>query len=271
MSLARSECDRVVSSIFVNPAQFAPHEDLDKYPRTLQSDVEMLSSAGVDVVLAPTVREMYPAGITLHVDGQKGTFVEVLGMSHQLEGTIRPHFFRGVATVVTKLLNIAGPTSAYFGQKDGQQCAVVRTLVRDLHMPVRVVVCPTVRESDGLAMSSRNRYLLPDERKLAPVLYRALLAAERTFKDAASGGDGAATTGALMKASALEVLEGVPGIRVEYVSVADSLTLAEVDGPLLGTGGSSGGSGPEEVMISGAIRVGSTRLIDNLLLRVVAP
>ena len=144
-SHARKQCDIVVASIFVNPAQFAPHEDLSKYPRTFENDLIILGKVGVDIVFAPEVSEMYPKGIPLQVDQQVGTFVTVQGKSHQMEGSIRPHFFRGVATVVSKLFNITQPTKAFFGQKDVQQCSVVRSLVRDMHYPIQVVVGPTIR------------------------------------------------------------------------------------------------------------------------------
>ncbi|KAI9356537.1 hypothetical protein DFJ73DRAFT_823008 [Zopfochytrium polystomum] len=256
---ARNECDRVVTSIFVNPAQFAPTEDLDRYPRTLESDVKLLATAGADIVFAPTVREMYPAGISLHVGEQRGTFVEVKGMSHQLEGTIRPHFFRGVATVVTKLLNIVAPHATYLGQKDGQQCAVLRALVRDLHLPTAIVVCPTAREPDGLAMSSRNRYLSSEERAVAPWLYRALAAAEARFAaDRAAGGRGGGCDAAVLRDIATRMLGGVQGLAVEYVSVADPVSLEEIEG-VIGEGGA---------MMSGAVRIGKTRIIDNVLLGV---
>ncbi|KAJ3279612.1 hypothetical protein HK104_001303 [Borealophlyctis nickersoniae] len=248
--LARKQCDQVVASIFVNPAQFAPTEDLSKYPRTLERDIEMLTEAGVDVVFLPSVPEMYPNGIPLDVKVQQGTFVEVKGKSHQMEGSIRPHFFRGVATVVTKLFNIIQPTHAFFGQKDAQQCAVVRSMVRDLWIPTTIVVGATVRERDGLAMSSRNRYLSDEERAVAPVLYKGL-----------SAGLDAYEKGVKERGDLMEVVEKVvsaePRVRLEYLSLANPFSLVE-----------ESSVGTEGAILSGAIRVGNTRIIDNVLLGV---
>ncbi|KAI8592390.1 hypothetical protein BDZ88DRAFT_392256 [Geranomyces variabilis] len=248
--LARSQCDKVVASIFVNPAQFAPTEDLAKYPRTEEQDVAMLGAAGCDVVFIPNVEEMYPAGIVLDVKDQRGTFVEVTGMSHQMEGSIRPHFFRGVATVVSKLFNIAQPTRAYFGQKDAQQCAVVRTMVRDLFVPTTIVVGKTVREADGLAMSSRNRYLAPAERAVAPVLYRGLRAGAALYAE----GRGVVSRTEIIAAAAAVVQEE-KGATLQYLSLADPFSLAELD--KVGANGA---------IFSGAVLVGKTRIIDNMLL-----
>ncbi|ORY49145.1 Pantoate-beta-alanine ligase [Rhizoclosmatium globosum] len=236
---AKQDCDKVVASIFVNPAQFAPTEDLDRYPRTFENDVKLLSTVGVDAVFAPSVQEMYPAGITLDVSKQTGTFVEVKGKSHMLEGSVRPHFFRGVATVVTKLFNVIQPHKAFFGQKDGQQCAVIRTMSRDLLIPTEIVVCQTIRETDGLAMSSRNRYLSVEERETAPVLYRALRAAEVLFE----GGERDAN---VLREVAGKILKE-SGVPVEYLS---------------------GKIGKDGAMMSGAVRIGKTRIIDNVLLGV---
>ncbi|KAJ3014387.1 UNVERIFIED_CONTAM: ATPase of 26S proteasome regulatory subunit 4, partial [Siphonaria sp. JEL0065] len=247
---AKKDCDKVVASIFVNPAQFAPTEDLDRYPRTFEADVKLLGSVGVDAVFSPAVQEMYPAGIVLDVSKQTGAFVEVKGKSHMLEGSVRPHFFRGVATVVTKLFNVIQPHKAFFGQKDGQQCAVIRTMVRDLLIPTEVVVCQTIREQDGLAMSSRNRYLSPEERQLAPVLYRALKAAEDLYVA------GERNANVLTDAGNKVLKES--GVPVEYLSVANSLTLEEEAGDV----------GKDGAMMSGAVRIGKTRIIDNILLGV---
>ncbi|KAJ3287810.1 hypothetical protein HK104_008452 [Borealophlyctis nickersoniae] len=245
--LARKQCDQVVASIFVNPAQFAPTEDLSKYPRTVERDIELLTEAGVDVVFLPSVPEMYPNGIPLDV---KGTFVEVKGKSHQMEGSIRPHFFRGVATVVTKLFNIIQPTHAFFGQKDAQQCAVVRSMVRDLWIPTTIIVGATIREPDGLAMSSRNRYLSPDERAIAPVLYKGL-----------SAGLDACETGVKDRKDLIEIIEKVikaePRVQLEYLSLANPFSLVEEERV-----------GEDGAILSGAIRVGKTRIIDNVLLGV---
>ncbi|KAJ3075691.1 pantothenate synthase [Podochytrium sp. JEL0797] len=249
-STAKKECDKVVASIFVNPAQFAPTEDLDRYPRTFENDVKLLSTVGCDAVFAPSVQEMYPAGIPLDVEKQKGAFVEVKGLSHMLEGSVRPNFFRGVATIVTKLFNVVQPTKAFFGQKDGQQCAVLRTMTRDLLIPTELVICPILREEDGLAMSSRNRYLSPQERKEAPVLYRALREAEAQWEAGERDGE-------KLRSAATRVLKS-SGVVVDYVSVANAITLEEVNGAV----------GVDGAMLSGAVRVGKTRIIDNILLGV---
>ncbi|KAJ3273263.1 pantothenate synthase [Terramyces sp. JEL0728] len=246
--LAKSNCDVAVASIFVNPAQFAPHEDLNKYPKTLESDLDLLAKVNTNVVFVPSVAEMYPAGIPLQVDQQAGTFVQVLGKSHQMEGSIRPHFFRGVATVVTKLFNIIQPTHAFFGQKDVQQCSVVRTMVRDLHFNLKIVVAETKRELDGLAMSSRNRYLSPQERELAPILYKGMQAAIAAF------GAGVRDRKELIR-KAEQVILQEKNIKLEYLSIAEPLSLTEVETV-----------GKEGAILSGAIKVGNTRIIDNVLL-----
>ncbi|KAJ3012949.1 pantothenate synthase [Thoreauomyces humboldtii] len=249
-SLARGTCDRVVASIFVNPAQFAPTEDLAVYPRTQDADVALLGSRGVDLIFAPTVKEMYPAGIVLDVSGQRGTFVEVRGKSHQMEGSVRPHFFRGVATVVTKLFNIIQPDKAFFGQKDAQQCAVIRSMVRDLFVPTKIVVGDTVREDDGLAMSSRNRYLSPEERAVAPILYKALSAGLAAYR-----GPESVTSREELIRIAKAIVEKQDGAKLEYLSVADPFSLEEVDNV-----------GSDGAIFSGAVKVGKTRIIDNILL-----
>ncbi|CAG8687220.1 28582_t:CDS:2, partial [Dentiscutata erythropus] len=183
MKQASKLCQAVAVSIFVNPAQFAPNEDLDKYPRTLSDDLSKLSAINcVDVVFLPKVEDIYPTGIPLDVEKQLGTFVEVKGKSHQMEGQTRPTFFRGVATVVAKLFNIVQPDHVFFGQKDIQQCVVIKNLIRDLHFPLEMHVGLTVREEDGLAMSSRNRYLTPEMRKVATTLYQSLNAVKHAFE-----------------------------------------------------------------------------------------
>ncbi|KAJ3219603.1 hypothetical protein HDU67_000091 [Dinochytrium kinnereticum] len=228
----------------------------------MEQDVALLAKEGVDVVFAPTVKEMYPAGIVLDVSQQQGTFVEVKGMSHQMfesltightkifirEGMIRPHFFRGVATVVTKLFNIIQPTKAYFGQKDGQQCAVVRSMVRDLFMPIEVVICETIREKDGLAMSSRNRYLSEKDRAAAPILYKALWAASQKYLTGERNVD-------VLVQTAKAVIATEPYVQLEYVSIANPFNLAEENEV-----------GPDGGLMCGAVKVGSTRIIDNVLL-----
>jgi pantoate--beta-alanine ligase len=232
---ARDECEAVMASVFVNPTQFGANEDFTRYPRTEESDLDLLESLGVDLVFVPSVEEMYPAGAV--------TSVDVGRLGELLEGAARPGHFRGVATVVTMLFGLTQPERAYFGQKDGQQAVVVRRVTRDLALPVEIIVCPTVRETDGLALSSRNRYLTDEERGQAPALYRALGAAA----DALAGGELLADTlRELMRAELAEAPLGV----VDYVSVADADTLEElatVDRPALA---------------SLAVRFPSARLID---------
>ena len=233
---ARQECRSVAVSIFVNPTQFGPTEDLAAYPRDLPRDLALLDSAGTDLVWTPSPEVIYPAGFQ--------TWVTVEGVSQGLEGERRPGHFRGVATIVTKLLHACQPQKAYFGQKDAQQAAVIRRLAADLAFPVEIVVCPTVREPDGLAMSSRNTYLDLDERRAATVLYRALEAA----RGAAAAGERDAET---LRRTMLRVLAEEPRAEVQYVSAADPDTLQELDGPA------------ERALLSMAVFIGKTRLIDN--------
>ncbi|MFQ5460511.1 MAG: pantoate--beta-alanine ligase [Anaerolineae bacterium] len=237
---ARTENRSVAASIFVNPTQFGPAEDLAAYPRDLDRDLGLLAAAGCDLVFCPPADEMYPPGFD--------TWVAVGTVGEALEGAARPVHFRGVATVVLKLLNIVSPNRAYFGQKDAQQLAVVRRMVADLDVPVDVVACPTVREADGLAMSSRNTYLSGAERAAAPVIHRALAAA----RDAWRGGESDA--GALRR-HVTGILAAEPLVEAEYVSVADPDTITEVDDAFAGA------------LVSVAARVGATRLIDNVILR----
>lgn len=236
---ARERCGAVAVSIFVNPTQFGPSEDFSRYPRTLERDMELLEREGVTMVFAPSVEEMYPSGA--------GTFVEVPGLSERLDGHFRPGHFRGVATVVAKLFHIVTPDLAYFGQKDAAQVAVLRAMVRDLGFPVEMVVCPTVREQDGLAMSSRNQYLSASERGRALVIHRALCAAERM---AHSGELDAIALERAMR----EVLAEEPAVAVEYVAVVHPETLLPVEDLTRGA------------LLAIAARVGVTRLIDNVLL-----
>jgi pantoate--beta-alanine ligase len=236
---ARADNKSVVASIFVNPAQFGPLEDYERYPRDEPADLEVMRAAGVDVVFAPEVEEMYPEGY--------GTRVEVGPLGDILEGAIRPGHFGGVATVVTVLLSLIRPTRAYFGQKDGQQAIIIRRLVRDLGLPVEIVVVPTVREPDGLAMSSRNRYLPTAERDAAPVLYRALMAADEAY---AAGERDARRLRELMHRE----LEDEPLANADYVSIADAETLAELERI------------ERPALASLAVRFPSARLIDSLLL-----
>jgi pantoate--beta-alanine ligase len=236
---ARVECDCVAVSIFVNPVQFGPHEDLSKYPRDLERDLHLLEDAGVDLVWTPTPEIMYPAGFQ--------TWVEVEQMTRPLEGAQRPGHFRGVTTVVAKLFNAVQPAKAYFGQKDAQQAAVIRQMTRDLNFPIEIVVCPTVREPDGLAMSSRNVYLDADQRKAAAVLYRSLSAAKAAYEQGERDAERLRT---LMKT----VLASEPLAQMQYVSCADYDTLQELEQV----------SG--KTLLSMAVFIGKTRLIDNFVL-----
>ncbi|KAF9181419.1 pantothenate synthase [Haplosporangium sp. Z 767] len=260
---ASQECDAVVVSIFVNPAQFAPHEDLDRYPRTFDTDyASLVESKACAAILLPKVSEMYPSGITLDRSQQRGAFVEVQGLSHQMEGIPRPHFFRGVATVVTKLFNVVQPDRAYFGQKDAQQCVVLRAMIRDLLVPVTMRAVPTTRESDGLALSSRNRYLTPEMRKVSTLLFRAITAAkeEIVVHGAQEREDILKPAYAIIEQVAQEVkAQGLPfEIRLDYLSLVDVETLGELQ--VLGA--------TQPAILSGAVYVGSTRLIDNVLINV---
>ncbi|MCW5875528.1 MAG: pantoate--beta-alanine ligase [Anaerolineales bacterium] len=239
VDLAKRDCDAVAVSIFVNPAQFGPNEDLEAYPRDLPADLQKLEEAGVDLVWLPTPEVIYPPGFN--------TWVDVEGVSAPLEGAMRPGHFRGVATVVAKLFNAVGPDAAYFGQKDAQQVAVIQQMVRDLNLPVEVVVGPTLREPDGLAMSSRNAYLNTDQRMAAAVLYRALSAAQTAYR--AGERDAEALRG-LMRAT----IEAEPLARLQYVSCAHPGTLAELERV------------EEGALLSLAVFVGTTRLIDNIVL-----
>ena len=227
-------------SIFVNPTQFGADEDLSLYPRDLDGDLELLRQRGAALVFVPDVAEVYPPGFD--------TWVDVGPVAERLEGTERPGHFRGVATVVAKLFNIVRPDRAYFGQKDGQQTVVVRKLVRDLDMGLEIVVCPTVREEDGLAMSSRNIRLTPEQRRAATVIYRALSCGEELW---ARGETDARRLTAVVK----EVLESEPLLdAIDYVSVADAETLEEL------------AEVPRRAMVSTAVRMGSLRLIDNVMI-----
>jgi pantoate--beta-alanine ligase len=236
---AQAENDHCAVSIFVNPTQFAAGGDFDKYPRSLERDLELLEPYHIDLVFAPSNQEIYPPDFQ--------TYVTVENVAEPLEGQMRPGHFRGVATVVTKLFNIVQPDRAYFGQKDAQQVVVIKQLVRDLNLPLEIVVSPTVRQADGLAMSSRNAYLSPAERHAAVVLYRALCAAQDAYE---RGERNAGTLRAVMQ----EIVAREPLARVEYVSVADPATLRELD--------HIGG----DALASLAVRFGTTRLIDNFLL-----
>ena len=236
---ARAECASVVASVFVNPSQFAPNEDLADYPRDLDRDVGLLEEAGTDLVLAPPVESLYPEGFD--------TWVTVERLTERLEGASRPTHFRGVATIVAKLFNLVRPERAYFGQKDGQQALVVHRLVRDLGFDIDPVICPTVREPDGLAMSSRNTYLSPEERAAATVLHRGLQRVEALY----AAGERSASR---LRSEMEKLLRTEPLARPEYVSVADAEHLTELDNV------------HRKAFVSLAVKIGTTRLIDNTIL-----
>jgi len=235
---ARRECERVAVSIFVNPAQFGPGEDFQRYPRDLPRDLALLEAEGVDTVLTPTVEEIYPADFS--------TWVTVERLTARWEAASRPNHFRGVATVVLKLLNLVRPDRAYFGEKDYQQLRVVERMVRDLNVPTAIVACPTVRDPDGLALSSRNAYLSPRERQAATVLWRALTAAR-------AGYERGERDGAALRRLAEGVIAGEPLARLDYASVADPMTLEPV-----------ARIGREGAVCLVAAWIGTIRLIDNL-------
>ena len=237
MREARAETHMVVVSIFVNPLQFAPTEDLAAYPRDLDRDTALAEAAGVDILFVPSVEEMYPAPVL--------TTVSVAGVSEPLEGEARPTHFAGVATVVAKLFSIVGPCRAYFGAKDFQQVAVVRRMVQDLSLPVEVNACPTLRELDGLAMSSRNVYLTPEEREAAPVVYTALRSGSAAI---AAGERDPAAVRELMAG----IIEAEPLARLDYAAVVDADSFLVPD-PLTGN-----------LRLLAAVRFGKARLIDNV-------
>ena len=236
---ACEECEHVIVTIFVNPTQFGPQEDLSKYPRDLDRDLSLIEPLGTDLVWTPTAEIIYPPGFQ--------TWVEVDTITRLLEGSMRPGHFRGVTTVVSKLFNATQPHKAYFGQKDAQQAAVIRQMARDLNFPIDIVVCPIVREPDGLAMSSRNVYLNPEERKAATVLHRSLSAARNIYEN---GERDAEKLRQMMR----EVLATEPLAQMQYVSCADYDTLVELDTV---TG---------KTLLSMAVFLGKTRLIDNFVL-----
>jgi len=241
LSLVRrsaAENDNTIVSIFVNPTQFGPKEDFKNYPRNTERDLTMLEPV-TDIVFMPSDTEMYPTGYD--------SWVEVKGITDYLEGARRPGHFRGVATVCNKLFNIVEPTRAYFGQKDAQQVAVIQKMVNDLNMNLEVVVCPTVREPDGLAMSSRNTYLNPGERRAASVLYKALIMAQ----DLWSHGEKDAST---ISHEMTELIEKEPLAVIDYISIADNETLKELHRISTPT------------LVSMAVKIGKTRLIDNIVL-----
>ncbi|HWG95970.1 MAG TPA: pantoate--beta-alanine ligase [Nitrospira sp.] len=235
---ARLRCDALVVSIFVNPTQFGPNEDLAKYPRPLSRDRALCEKEGIDVCFEPTVEAMYPSRFQ--------TTVALPAIARRCEGEVRPHHFSGVATVVTKLFGIVRPRIALFGQKDFQQSALVRQLVKDLDLGVEIVVHPTVREADGLARSSRNIYLLPDDRIRAATLYKSLQAGGEAIRRGV-------TDGATIQSEMAQVLKKESAITIDYLAVCDPATLE----PLL--------SVTRQAVLLGAIRLGSVRLIDNIL------
>ncbi len=237
---ARGECALTVVSLFVNPAQFGPEEDLASYPRPFEADRALLERLECDVLFRPDPADVYPAGYR--------TWVTVEGVAEGLCGAARPGHFRGVATVVLKLMNMVEPDAAYFGLKDYQQVRVIGTMARDLDLACRIVACPTVREADGLAMSSRNAYLAPEDRAVAPILHRALRAAQEAL-------DGGERGAAALVARARSVIATEPRIALEYLDLVDPEDLTPLTGPVSG-----------RALLAVAARIGGTRLIDNLLL-----
>ncbi len=237
---ARGGTDVVAVSIFVNPTQFGPQEDLAKYPRSFERDCQMLEREGVEFVFAPAVEQMYPAG--------KVTWVTVEEMSDKLDGGSRPGHFRGVTTVVAKLFHIVEPNRAFFGQKDAAQVAIIRRMVRDLSFPVEIMVCPIVREADGLAMSSRNAYLDPEQRKHALVLHRSLMSVQHL----AESGEGDA---AKLIARGRELFAQQPSVRIDYFEIVNPDTLDALGNTAAGA------------LVAVAAYVGTTRLIDNVVLK----
>jgi pantoate--beta-alanine ligase len=236
---SREENDHTTASIFVNPTQFLPHEDFRTYPRNEEKDLALLQKAGADLVFLPEVKQIYPE--------DHCTFVNVEGISNLLEGTFRPGHFRGVATVVAKLFNLMEPTRSYFGQKDAQQLRVIRKMVTDLNMNLEVIACPTIREEDGLAMSSRNIYLKSEDRRAAMVIPRALFAA----RDLWLSGE---CDGKILRHQIRQMISEVSGAEIDYVSIADPITLTEVE------------RATEGALISLAVKIGGVRLIDNVIL-----
>lgn len=235
---ARLRCDALVVSVFVNPTQFGPQEDLAKYPRSIQQDRALCRKEGVDVCFEPTVEAMYPSGFQ--------TMVTLPMIARRWEGEVRPHHFSGVATIVTKLFGIVRARIALFGQKDFQQSALVRQLAKDLNLGVEIMVCPTVREADGLAMSSRNIYLSPDERTRAVTLYKSLQAGAEAIRRGV-------TDGMAIQEAMVQIIKGEPAIAIDYLAVCDPTTLEPLATVV------------RKAVLLGAVRIGSTRLIDNIL------
>jgi pantoate--beta-alanine ligase len=234
---ARKENDKLAVSIFVNPTQFAPEEDLESYPRDMDRDIQLLEEEKVDLVFTPTVETMYPYSYQ--------TYVTVKEVSRALEGKTRPAHFQGVTTIVSKLFNIVRPSKAYFGQKDAQQCVVIKRMVKDLNIDVEIVVCPIVRESDGLAMSTRNVRLPREDRAAAPIIYRSLVETTKNFAEGERNADA-------LKRGMLDILSTEPRARADYVSIADAMSLKELTTVERGA------------LLSTAVYFGSIRLIDNM-------
>ena len=239
MRQSRAGNDISVISIFVNPTQFGPAEDYDAYPRDLDRDSRMASEAGVDVIFAPSARDMYPEGYA--------TYVNIERITEKMCGTSRPGHFRGVTTVVSKLFNLAQPHRAYFGQKDAQQAIVIKQMARDLNFDIEIIVMPIIREEDGLAMSSRNKYLSPEERKAALVLRKSLLMAEGLFKSGV-------TEAAIIYNRIKDMIDFEPLAKIDYISIVDADTLDDV------------GKLRQNTLIALAVFIGKTRLIDNIIL-----
>jgi pantoate--beta-alanine ligase len=236
---SKSDCEVTVVSIFVNPTQFGPNEDFKSYPRDIDRDLKMLAASGADAVFLPSPEVMYPRGADTSVVPGK--------VAEPLEGAVRPGHFKGVATIVLKLFNLVQPEKAYFGQKDAQQVAVIKKMIADLDVPVEIVVMPTVRERDGLAMSSRNAYLNAAERQAATILYRSLSQAQEAIAAGERDAD-------LIRRRLIELISAEPLARIDYVSVADAITLDELPFVI------------KPLLISLAVRIGQTRLIDNVVI-----
>ena len=236
---ARQDCASVVVSIFVNPTQFGPQEDLEAYPRDIPRDLDLLEKDGVDLVWIPEGGDLYPPDFQ--------TWVNVKDVAQPLEGAMRPGHFQGVVTIVAKLFNAVQPERAYFGQKDAQQVVVIRRMVEDLNFPLDIVICPIVREKDGLAMSSRNVYLNPREREAATALFKALKKAESAFENLSLGAED-------LRQIMSDTIKNEPLAHVQYVSCANPNTLEELSGPI------------NRALLSTAVVIGETRLIDNFLI-----
>jgi pantoate--beta-alanine ligase len=236
---AKKENDVTIVSIFVNPTQFGPKEDFERYPRDTDRDLRLLKEVGTDYVFIPLPADMDPSGFD--------SWVDIKGITERLEGAARPGHFRGVATIVAKLFNIVQPERSYFGQKDAQQCCVIKRMVADLNMPLEIVIVPTVREADGLALSSRNVYLSREQRQQAPVLHQSLQLARQLWEKGE-------TYAAIIKQRMTELIQEKPLAEIEYISIADAETLAELEVLMSPT------------LISMVVRFGKTRLLDNIVL-----